>query len=65
MKIIVNSEPHEVQSRALSDALAELGFLSPAIATALNGIFVPRSNRERTQLAAGDRLEVLSPMQGG
>ncbi|GFE51600.1 thiamine biosynthesis protein ThiS [Roseobacter cerasinus] len=65
MKIIVNSQPHEVQSRALSDALTELGFLSPAIATALNGTFVPRNSRESTQLAAGDRLEVLSPMQGG
>jgi len=65
MKIIVNAEPHEVTAPTLHDALAELGFTSPAIATALNGSFVPRTARETTRLSEGDRLEVLSPMQGG
>lgn len=65
MKILVNAEPREITGSVLSDALAELGFDSPAVATALNGDFVPRDSRAATALAEGDRLEVLAPMQGG
>jgi len=49
----------------LAEALVELGYDSPAVATALNGAFVARDTRAATELAAGDRLEVLAPMQGG
>jgi len=49
----------------LSAALSELGINSPTIATAVNGSFVPRSERIDMALKDGDRLEVLSPMQGG
>jgi sulfur carrier protein len=65
MKIIVNAEPRELAARTLSEALNELGYASPAIATALNGSFVPRTQREATTLTDGDQLEVLAPMQGG
>ncbi|CUH80205.1 sulfur carrier protein ThiS [Tritonibacter multivorans] len=65
MKIIVNSEPREVAATTLSDALVELGFAGPAMATALNGQFVARDARDGQSLNDGDRLEVLAPMQGG
>lgn len=65
MQIIVNSRPCDVAGRTLATALAELGFTSPAIATALNGAFVPKGARDGTALRDGDRIEVLSPMQGG
>lgn len=65
MKITVNAEPHEVAGLTLSAALSELGFDSPTLATAVNGSFVPRSERMDMTLNDGDRLEVLSPMQGG
>jgi sulfur carrier protein len=65
MQIIVNAEPREIHAETLDAALKELGFTSPAIATALNGQFVSRAKRVDTVLTAGDRLEVLSPMQGG
>ncbi len=65
MQIIVNAQPHEVTGVTLALALNELGFTSPAIATALNGQFVPRESRNDTVLCPGDRLEVLAPMQGG
>lgn len=65
MKLYVNAEPREVQATTLADALPALGFDSPALATALNGTFVPRTARASTKLADGDRLEVLAPMQGG
>ena len=63
--ITVNAKPHEIAAETLAAALNELGFTSPAVATALNGQFVPRPARETTALNDGDRLEVLAPMQGG
>lgn len=65
MKIIVNAHPHEITGAILSAALTELGFTSGAMATALNGQFIPAEARARTVLSEGDRLEVLAPMQGG
>ena len=65
MKIIVNSEPREVAATTLADALVELGFAGPAMATAVNGQFVAREARDAQALNDGDRLEVLAPMQGG
>ncbi|MEP2530746.1 sulfur carrier protein ThiS [Shimia sp.] len=65
MKIIVNAVPHEVTSRIMSVALSELGFTSNAMATALNGRFIPNMARETTALTEGDKLEILAPMQGG
>ncbi len=65
MKIIVNAVLHDVTGETLSVALTELGFTSPAIATAVNGGFVPREARNTTILSDGDKLEVLAPMQGG
>ena len=65
MHITVNAKPHDISAETLAAALVELGFTSPAIATALNGQFVPVPAREATHLTAGDRLEVLAPMQGG
>jgi len=65
MQIIVNAKPHEVTSATLTGALSELGFTGSAIATALNGQFIPREARDSATLSDGDRLEVLAPMQGG
>ncbi len=65
MNIKVNAVPHEIEGNLLSAVLIELGFDNPAIATALNGRFVPRTDRNATTLSEGDQLEILAPMQGG
>lgn len=65
MQITVNARPHDIAGTTLSGALVELGFAGSAVATALNGQFVPAAARDATALAEGDRLEVLAPMQGG
>ena len=65
MNLIVNAQSCEVTATTLANALSELGFTGPAIATALNGQFVPREARDTATLSDGDRLEVLAPMQGG
>ena len=65
MQIIVNADPRDIRATTLAAVLEELGFTSPAIATAVNGQFISRAKRDDTKLTAGDRLEVLAPMQGG
>lgn len=65
MKIEVNGEAHTVTGTTVDEVLAELGWGSARVATALNGEFLPKSARDGTQLKDGDRLEVLAAMQGG
>jgi sulfur carrier protein len=65
LNIQVNGEWREVRAADLAAALAELGFADAVIATAVNGEFVPAGARAAAALSEGDRLEVLSPMQGG
>ncbi|HEX4024228.1 MAG TPA: sulfur carrier protein ThiS [Steroidobacteraceae bacterium] len=48
----------------LQALLCELGF-GVTVATAVNGEFVPQGARARRVVREGDRIEVLSPMQGG
>ena len=65
MKIEVNGQWREVAAQDLAAVLAELGLAGAVVATAVNGEFVPAPARPTARLAEGDRLEVLSPMQGG
>jgi sulfur carrier protein len=65
MKILVNGAWRDTQSAELARALEELGYGHTVVSTAVNGEFVPLSQRAETRLADGDRLEVLAPMQGG
>lgn len=65
MKIIVNAASHETAAVELAGLLEELGYGRNVVATAVNGEFVAASMRARTALAEGDRVEVLTPMQGG
>ena len=65
MKILVNAESQEVSAQVLGDILNELGYDDAKIATALNEVFVAKSARGQTKVAAGDRLEVVTPRQGG
>jgi len=65
MKILVNGVWRDTASRDLASALKDFGYGDAAVATALNGEFVPMSSRSDAALTDGDRLEVLAPMQGG
>lgn len=65
MQLIVNGETLEAQSTNLAALLAELGYEGEWIATAVNGSVVTSRHREATPLADGDRIEVLTPRQGG
>ena len=63
--LIVNGELAETAAATLAALVESLGFAESAVATALNGAFVPRAQRSATQLAPGDRVEIVAPRQGG
>lgn len=65
MRIDLNGAPAETAARTLSELIAERGYDMASVATALDGRFVPRSQRTETPLREGAKVEVLSPMQGG
>ena len=63
--LIVNGEPTPVTAATLADLLTVLGYGDRKVATALNGEFVPERVRAEPRIAAGDRVEIVSPRQGG
>jgi sulfur carrier protein len=65
MRLVVNGEDREIEATTLSDALAALDYGEAKVATAVNGEFVPARSREATPVKDGDRIEILSPRQGG
>jgi sulfur carrier protein len=65
MKIVVNGEALEARARTLEGLLAELGYEGGWCATAVNSEVVARAQRATTSIADGDRIEILTPRQGG
>ena len=64
--ITLNGSPHStLAATTLADLVDSLGHDPNAVATAVNGEFVPRHKRGSTKLAAGDNIEIVSPRQGG
>lgn len=61
----LNGERIEARANTLAELLQETGFDKAAVATAVNGSFVPAPARASFGLADGDTVEVLAPMQGG
>ena len=64
-RLVVNGEAVETAARTLAELVAEQGFAEAAVATALNGDFVPRQSRSETKLDADDKIEIVAPRQGG
>lgn len=65
MKIMINGIQTETGCKTLDALLAELGFGDEKVATALNEAFVPAAQRAQTALSPGDRIEIVTPRQGG
>lgn len=63
--LVVNGETRHIVARSLAGLLDELGYGGQKIATAVNGEFVAERARSGLQLAAGDRVEIVAPRQGG
>lgn len=65
MSYFVNGETVECGAATLADLLSALDYEGDWLATAVNGELVHREDRSACRLSDGDRIEVLSPMQGG
>ena len=65
MKIVVNGETRDVRAPDLAALLAELDYSPELVATAVNESFVRAKERAAQALAEGDRVEILTPRQGG
>lgn len=66
MNVSVNGEPREIAPGTALDTLVRA--LTPApsgVAAALNETVVPRAEWQSTSLSEGDRVEVLTAVQGG
>ena len=65
-QITINGEPRRVEdTTTLADLVAALGQPPAALATAVNGEFVPRSERAAVRLREGDAVFTFQPITGG
>ena len=65
MKIVVNGQTCDVKAHDLAGLIEELDFPSELVATAVNETFVRAKERRQRRLCEGDKVEVLTPRQGG
>ena len=65
LSLFVNGQQTTSSATSLAGLLLETGYGETKVATARNGDFVPEPLRAATALADGDRIEILSPRQGG
>ena len=65
MKLTINGEDHQTDISDLSQLLTSLDYEGDWLATAVNGELVHRDERTGFVLSDRDRVEILSPMQGG
>ena len=66
MRVVVNGAEHELApGTSIADLVRTLGLTSARVAVERNGRLVPRPEHERTELADGDRLEIVTLVGGG
>jgi sulfur carrier protein len=66
VSVSVNGESREVAAGTFLDALVRTLTTAPSgVAAALNETVVPRAQWPSTPLSEGDRVEVLTAVQGG
>ncbi|AGF75568.1 sulfur carrier protein ThiS [Bartonella vinsonii] len=65
MQIFINGETIQTEVTTLNLLLEELGYEGNWLATAVNTEVIPINARSQFVLHEGDKIEILSPMQGG
>jgi sulfur carrier protein len=64
-QIELNGQPHDIAAdTTVADLVTALARNAAGCAVAVNGVVVPRGDWQRS-VAAGDRVEVLTAVQGG
>ncbi|MFZ3128532.1 MAG: sulfur carrier protein ThiS [Rhodoferax sp.] len=65
LTVVVNGSPQPTAARTLQHWVEAQDVLPDTLATAVNGNFVPRSQRAQCLLADGDTILTFQPIQGG
>lgn len=66
VNVVVNGERRQIAAGTALDALVKTLTAAPSgVAAALNETVVPRARWSSTPLSEGDRVEVLTAVQGG
>ena len=65
LSLVVNGQALISRAETLAELISELGYGDAKVATARNGEFVPQAARRDTRLAPDDKVEIVSPRQGG
>ena len=65
MRLIVNGEDYHLDAATLTEVMSLLDYEGGWLATAVNGELVHREDRTGHRLSEGDRIEILTPLQGG
>jgi sulfur carrier protein len=65
MVLIVNGETKQAKAASVRALLAELEYDGGFFAVAVNQTVVPRRSWDQPLLRDGDKIEILSPRQGG
>jgi sulfur carrier protein len=65
--ITLNGQPRPLADHptTVADLIRDLGLQGKRIAVELNGEIVPRSRHAQTEVAPGDRLEIVAAVGGG
>jgi sulfur carrier protein len=65
MELIVNGEARRAKATNIRALLSELEFEGGFFAVAVNQTVVPRRSWDEAVLRDGDKIEIVSPRQGG
>ncbi|HEX6918760.1 MAG TPA: sulfur carrier protein ThiS [Actinomycetes bacterium] len=66
MTVTVNGEPHDLpRGQTVARLVTTFTEQTAGVAVAVNDAVVPRGAWSTTELADGDRVEVLTAVQGG
>ena len=65
MELIVNGEAKRAKAQSVRALLAELEYEGGFFAVAVNHTVVPRRAWDEPVLRDGDKIEIVSPRQGG
>lgn len=65
MHVFCNGDRVSLDAEVLAEALRSLGFADRRVVVAVNETFVAREDWSSYRVRTGDRLDVLSAMEGG
>jgi len=65
LNLTLNGRPHQTTARTVRELIDQLGYGQQAVAVERNREIVPRKQHEKTTLAEGDAIELVTLVGGG